>query len=306
MVSLKKSTNTITLRPTIITPKDWDILDKIEAYLNGVEAGAAPGLFSRALVGSAERTLQGEVFHALRTSAYGTQTVLEANVSDWNDLLRRNIDVSVFDNYPAQKTGTFIELGHYTHAQPNPPRNILIKIHEDFAKQLRSKQTLRNKQCIATPTSCSGGTLHCMFVTALDSELPPNGVKKPGINWPPLLKYFADSSNPFANTLVTIDSTLAGTGSKTSRGKHFDAMGALYLGCVEGVPETVQLGALSVTGRVDRFYCYLPRNSHLLPPSPTPTPCTAVGCTPSGKYKLPDSLTEMVNSQENEAQASGS
>ena len=177
MVSLKKSTNTITLRPTIITPKDWDILDKIEAYLNGVEAGAAPGLFSRALVGSAERTLQGEVFHALRTSAYGTQTVLEANVSDWNDLLRRNIDVSVFDNYPAQKTGTFIELGHYTHAQPNPPRNILIKIHEDFAKQLRSKQTLRNKQCIATPTSCSGGTLHCMFVTALDSELPPNGVK---------------------------------------------------------------------------------------------------------------------------------
>ena len=206
------------------------------------------GLLRLAMVGSPERTLQGEVFYAIR-NIYGNSAVLEMKVSEWHKT-RRNIDCVISPEAPKSLNGSiFIELGHYSTIQSSPEKMVLQKITTDFNS---SQDLLKNNL---------GSILHVMFVTHVESFSPQTTCTNEGIlDWPRLPGYFVQK---WAGT-----SRLQSSSYKNGKiGKLADIENHLkhnmlkyYIGHVQGCDETVTLGngILKASGRVDRFYSVSP------------------------------------------------
>lgn len=213
-----------------------------------------PGLLRLAMVGSAEKTLQGEVFYAIRKE-WESKAVLEMKVSEWHDT-HRNIDCVISPDFPNDLKGsTFIELGHYTTVQSKPAENVLKKIRDDFCAS----------SCLFK--SGLGQILHVMFVTQIDN-ITPNSVdlNRQVRDWPRLPGYFVKGWGAGSKLLkstyrvpIKNENTLNEVHKLLSR-----QLKPYYIGQVKGCRETVKLGldGLDVTGRVDRFYCYLPAGNH--------------------------------------------
>lgn len=256
--------------------------------------GSTAGLLPLALVGSAERTLHGEVFFALNLavksgqdvceknippyfSIKGTRAISEMNVSNWTDKNRRYIDIMIASDAPNAKSGLFVELGHHSTIQTPTPGDILFKkVEHDLEKHAgcvwsRSKKKYDKVDPDIGSLANVGSLLHILFLTHIESITPSPlaSISPPVDDWPPFLSYARDKGSVSLKTGVSFISR-AGCYQKATTnvidrlnripplGMPPLPYGATFLGCRHGVKETVVMNriGLTVTGCVTRFYCY--------------------------------------------------
>lgn len=208
------------------------------------------GLLRLAMVGSPEKTLQGEVFYAIRKE-WESQAVLEMKVSEWHRK-RRNIDCVVSPNFPNDLQGsTFIELGHYATVQSNPAEVVLTKILGDF----RASEDLLNSNL--------GPILHVMFVMHINKINQNSSVFIQGIrDWPRLPGYFVKGWSKNSKLIGATYKVQEKSLLSNIHEKLKEQLGPYYLGHVTGCEEQVDLGSgnLKAIGQVDRFYSLLQAN----------------------------------------------